>query len=60
MWSVGCFFFTLLTGYAPFEEDTVMATILRIFKTCGTPRQDSDSGLLALCPDFIEKLGALP
>ena len=37
MWAVGCVMFTLLAGYAPFDEGGVLPTLFRIFKTFGTP-----------------------
>jgi serine/threonine protein kinase len=37
VWSVGCVLFALLSGYQPFEENSCSATLIRIFKTMGTP-----------------------
>ena len=37
IWSVGCIFFRMLTGYHPFKEDSFLGTLFRIFKTLGTP-----------------------
>ena len=37
VWSVGCVLFALLSGYQPFEEKSCSATLIRIFKTMGTP-----------------------
>lgn len=42
MWALGTILFTLLAGYEPFEEDQLIAVLLRIFKTCGTPGMDME------------------
>ena len=42
MWALGTVLFTLLAGYHPFDEDQLIAVLLRIFKTCGTPGLDME------------------
>lgn len=42
MWALGTILFTILAGYQPFEEDQLIAVLLRIFKTCGTPGMDME------------------
>jgi len=67
MWAIGCVMFTILAGYAPFDEDGVLPTLFRIFKTFGTPThleligQDSSfSELAQMCPNLINQIGAFP
>jgi serine/threonine protein kinase len=67
MWAIGCVFFTVLAGYAPFDEDGIYPTLFRIFKTCGTPQQNELMGppklyseLDRLCPNLITMIGSFP
>lgn len=67
IWAIGCVMFTVLAGYSPFDEDGVLPTLFRIFKTFGTPThldligQDSSfSELAQMCPNLINLIGAFP
>jgi len=45
----------MLTGYHPFKEETKIATLLRIFKTLGTPTQNLlELPSLSSCPYLSE------
>lgn len=55
MWSVGCLLLTMLCGAAPFQESTVVATLLRIFRLRGTPSDiQAFESLHELCPKLID------
>jgi serine/threonine protein kinase len=67
MWAVGCIFFNLLSGYAPFDEGIAIATLLRIFKTCGTPSPQYLVGaanhypeLNRMCPNLLNCVSFYP
>lgn len=53
IWSVGCILFSLISNYEPFEEQSAIATLLRIFKTCGIPNFNEHDGLFNLCPNLL-------
>ena len=51
----------MLTGYHPFNEQTRIATLLRIFKTLGTPNLNLlESPTLSSCPYFSESYQLYP
>ena len=61
IWALGCLFFHMLTGYHPFKEQTRIATLLRVFKTLGTPTLNLlESPTLSSCPYFAESYQLYP
>ncbi|CAG9462040.1 unnamed protein product [Pedinophyceae sp. YPF-701] len=51
MWSVGCIFAEMLNGRAPFQGDSEIDQLFKIFKEMGTPNEGVWPGVSQL-PDF--------
>jgi serine/threonine protein kinase len=51
MWSIGCIFAELLTRHPLFPGDSEIDELFRIFRTLGTPTEESWPGVTKL-PDF--------
>lgn len=48
MWSAGCIIAEMISGVPTFPGDSEVGTIMRIFKTCGTPSESSWPGVSEL------------